>query len=44
MRRIVEAFAVHLVNCLVATGKDAGRILNVAEEEAGVRRKIRSLE
>jgi hypothetical protein len=44
MRRIVKAHAVHPVNYLVATGKDVGRVLNVAEEESGVKQKIRSLE
>jgi hypothetical protein len=36
MRRIVKAHAVHLVNYLVAIGKDVARILLVAEEEARV--------
>jgi hypothetical protein len=44
MRRIVKAHAVHLADYLVATGRDVGRILDVAAEEPGVKRKIRSLE
>jgi hypothetical protein len=44
MRRIVKAHGVHLVDYSVAIGKNVGRILNVAEAESGVKRKIRSLE
>jgi hypothetical protein len=44
MRRIVKAHAVRLVNYLVATAKDVGRILNVAEEESEVKREISSPE
>jgi hypothetical protein len=44
MRRIVNAHAVHLANYSVATGKDVGRVLNVAEEESGVKQKVWSLE
>jgi hypothetical protein len=43
MRRIVKAHGVHPVNYSVAVGKDVERILNVAEAETGVKRKIRSL-
>ena len=43
VRRIVKAHEVQLVNYLVATGKDVGLILNFAEKEVGVRRKVRSL-
>ena len=43
VRRIVKAHEVQLVNYLVATGKDVGLILNFAEKEVGVKRKVRSL-
>ena len=41
--RIVKAHEVQLVNYLVATGKDFGLILNFADIEVGVKRKVRSL-
>ena len=43
VRRIVKAHEVQLVNYLVATGKDVGLILNFAEKEVGVKRKVTSL-
>ena len=43
VRRIVKAHEVQLVNYLVATGKDVGLILNFAEKQVGVKRKVRSL-
>ena len=43
VRRIVKAHEVQLVNYLVAMGKDVGLILNFAEKQIGVKRKVGSL-
>ena len=41
--RIVKAHEVQLVNYLTATGKDVGLIINFAETEVQIKRKVRKL-
>ena len=42
VKRIVQAHEV-LVNCLVATGKPVGLILNFGERKVEIKRKVRDL-
>ena len=43
VRRLVRAHEVQLVNDLVATGKDVGRLLHFTEDKVEVKRKVRTL-
>ena len=43
VRRIIKAHEVQLVNCLVATGKQVGLILNFGERKVEIKRKIKEL-
>ena len=43
VRRIVEAHEVQLVNCLVATGKEIGLIINFGERKVEVKRTVKNL-
>lgn len=43
VRRIVKAHEIQLVNYLVATGKPVGLILNFAESQVEVKRKVKDL-
>ncbi len=43
VRRIIKAHEVQVVNCLVATGKPVGLILNFGERKVEVKRKIKDL-
>ena len=43
VRKIIEAHEVQLVNYLVATGKPVGLLLNFAERNVEVKRKVRTL-
>jgi len=43
VRRVVKAHEVQLVNYLTATGKDVGLIINFAERNVEIKRKVREL-
>jgi len=43
VRRIAQAHEVQLVNYLVATGKEAGLIINFGERKVEAKRKVRTL-
>ena len=43
IRRIVKAYKVQLVNCLVATRKPIGLILNFGETKVEIKRKVKDL-
>jgi GxxExxY protein len=43
VRRIVVAHEIQLVNCLVATGKPVGLVLNFAEQKVEIKRKVKEL-
>jgi GxxExxY protein len=43
IKRIIRSHEIQLVNYLVATGIEVGLILNFAEEEVEVKRKVRNL-
>ena len=43
VRRIIKAHEMQLVNCLVATGKPVGLVLNFGENNVEVKRKVKDL-
>ena len=43
VRRIIKAHEIQLVNCLVATGKPVGLILNFGERKVEIKRKVKDL-
>ncbi len=43
VRRVIKAHEVQLVNCLAATGKPVGLILNFGERKVEVKLKIKDL-
>jgi GxxExxY protein len=43
VRQIIQAHEVQLVNYLTATGKDVGQIINFAERNVKIKRKVKDL-